>query len=975
MKVSYFHFFLSIVAVFSFFAANAQAVPGGWQVVQLSNNVFEDTSPRASEGKVVWITDDGNDTEIMFYNGTSTVQLTNNTYDEASPQISGSNIVWSGFDGQDWEIFYYNGSSTTQLTSNTYNDINPSISGNHIAWQAADTGLGSHIFYYDGATTVQASTAGADRWCTGPVIDGSNIVWHMREYDHGRYKRYIVLYEDGAKSVVTGPTYNLLRSLSLKGNFITWFESTRTSSKVYRYSIFDDSTKVLGSTRSLNSYPNTSERATVWQTANGKTKDIYWSFRSGKDPYTNLTRSRYENLYPCISDLRIVWICHSDTFNYIYLRDGGRNLRLSTVNSTSVRPPYIDGTTITWAQRDLSDFEVWVAFPQPIYVDDSAPGSNNGTSWYNAYTKLQDALGAASSGDEIRVAQGIYYPDEGIGQMEDYKDSTFTLVSGTSLKGAYAGYGASNPNARDPNLYETILSGDLMQNDAPITTITDVFYGVGRGDNARHIITSPNCDENTILDGFTITNGRAGMGYPGGGLIAGASNILNISDCKFEYNQSLAGGAIYQTYGQLIIENCTFKSNLTVTGGAIYHIYGDIQITDCDFIDNHALLVYEPSGLTQKGGAIYLYETTSSIHNSSFTDNYAAQYSGAVHYDASGDITTDTYECTFTGNQSDDWGGAIAYFATGTGNFANCSFINNSSGQGGGLVIYNCISPYITNCQFIANRSTGSGGALWNGHDCDPQIFGSLFVGNSAATSGGAILCTNYNNLQSGHPRFSNCTFVDNSAPLGSLVACEKDSPSSYGPSVVDFKNSIMWQNNSPLAYNDDGSTIRIEYSDVQGGYTGHGNFDADPCFVSEPDDGGDGFGDDPGTGEDESANDDYGNLRLSAGSACIDRGFNIWVHLDYADLDNDEYLAEPVPYDLDGFDRFTDDPAALDTGFARGLDTNEVIDLGCYERGVCGDDNHMYPGGDANYDCFVDLLDLAVFAGNWLTCTDPDCN
>ncbi|MGB1260056.1 MAG: hypothetical protein ACPG6P_08460, partial [Akkermansiaceae bacterium] len=50
------------------------------------------------------------------------------------------------------------------------------------------------------------------------------------------------------------------------------------------------------------------------------------------------------------------------------------------------------------------------------YVDAQVSGgAGDGSSWANAYTKLQDALAASSSGDNIRVARGVYYPDEGSG--------------------------------------------------------------------------------------------------------------------------------------------------------------------------------------------------------------------------------------------------------------------------------------------------------------------------------------------------------------------------------------------------------------------------------------------------------------------------------------------------------------------------------------------------------------------------------
>jgi hypothetical protein len=54
------------------------------------------------------------------------------------------------------------------------------------------------------------------------------------------------------------------------------------------------------------------------------------------------------------------------------------------------------------------------AMAKVIYVDGSAAGAGDGTSWGNAFPYLQDALAIAGPGDEVRVAQGIYRPNEGV---------------------------------------------------------------------------------------------------------------------------------------------------------------------------------------------------------------------------------------------------------------------------------------------------------------------------------------------------------------------------------------------------------------------------------------------------------------------------------------------------------------------------------------------------------------------------------
>ena len=149
-----------------------------------------------------------------------------------------------------------------------------------------------------------------------------------------------------------------------------------------------------------------------------------------------------------------------------------------------------------------------------IYVDANAPGADNGTSWGDAYNYLQDALADANSLGrpvEIRVAQGVYTPDSNSATPNGSGDrhATFQLISGASLRGGYAGFGRPDPNTRDVEKYETVLSGDLNDDD-----VWGAPWDVDRGslsDNSRHVVTARANDETAVIDGFFIEGGVGGQ--------------------------------------------------------------------------------------------------------------------------------------------------------------------------------------------------------------------------------------------------------------------------------------------------------------------------------------------------------------------------------------------------------------------------------------------------------------------------------
>ena len=271
--------------------------------------------------------------------------------------------------------------------------------------------------------------------------------------------------------------------------------------------------------------------------------------------------------------------------------------------------------------------------------------------------------------------------------------------------------------------------------------------------------------------------------------------------------------------------------------------------------------------LTITGG--YVYDT--------YTDD-----DGYVHYVGGGGAICCKYDsspkitnCTFRKNKT-AVGGAIYCFGNANPSITNCKFIENQAYSGGG--IYNDFLSNITviNCSFLNNKAYDCGGGMTNIVSF-PEIINCIFSGNSAGTWGGGIC-----NFQSS-PILTNCTLCGNTAQeMGSGIY-------NHTVSKPVITNCIIWDN-----YGEQLSGILFyttaSYSNIQDGLPGDGNINADPLFVDA-----DGDDDIVGTIDD--------NLRLRAGSPCINSGSNDAVSTD-------------IDTDLEGNPRIN----------------NGVVDMGAYE-------------------------------------------
>ncbi|UCE61113.1 MAG: right-handed parallel beta-helix repeat-containing protein [Phycisphaerales bacterium] len=317
-------------------------------------------------------------------------------------------------------------------------------------------------------------------------------------------------------------------------------------------------------------------------------------------------------------------------------------------------------------------------------------------------------------------------------------------------------------------------------------------------------------------------------------------------------------------------------------------------------------------GFFYSGGGMHNRRGSPTVANCLFTGNSAQRGGGGMYNWVSNPTLAN---CTFSGNRSVGtmgitFGGGMFNASSSSPALTRCIFVGNSAvTHGGGMYNDWHSSPTLTNCIFAGNSAGYDGGGMYN-YDNTPMLTNCSFSGNTAGWDGGGMY--NYRTTST----MSDCTFVANSASNGQAVAY--DSPYQNYPSTAHMTNCIFWGSEDEV-WNNDESTITITFSDVQGGWPGEGNINADPSFVDA-----DGPDDIPGTEDD--------NLRLAIGSPCIDAGDNTAVPPDVADLDGDGDMAERTPLDLGNVTRFTDDLDTPDSGIADPPDYPYVVDMGAHE-------------------------------------------
>jgi len=493
-----------------------------------------------------------------------------------------------------------------------------------------------------------------------------------------------------------------------------------------------------------------------------------------------------------------------------------------------------------------------------IYVNSAATGKADGSSWNNAYTDLQNAITAATAGTEIWVAKGSYSPGAAVA-------STFTLKNGVKMYGGFAGT-------------ETAVSQRVASENGLFKTNQSILDG---GNINYHVISSlaAAISASTLLDGFTIANGKALSGatnspnYRGAGIYSSLGSAVFQNLWVHDNYSGNSGGAILNggpaTYRNMVIENNGFH---TVTGsslGAGICNTGAASFEKILFQNNTG--GFSGGGMTNSGvitmtGVEFRNHSVTSIggglnntgtitlNKSLFTGNSSAGTGGAI----SSTIALNITESTFTGNSSSTNGGGI--FSSGTLAIDRSFFTGNSSSLNGGG-IFSSGTLVIERSFFTGNTTTTRGGGIYTSSSTiRNSVFSKNTITGAAATNtgGGMFIAAGTSTIQ--YSTFSNNAInyphetIDYGGGLNAATT------------GVTVSNSIFWGNRR--AYNADdqigGSKITLNSNLIKNNLTGSTN-----TIIGNPD----------------FADAENNDLRLKNGSAAIDAGDNAAVNstTDYA--------------------------------------------------------------------------------------------
>lgn len=411
---------------------------------------------------------------------------------------------------------------------------------------------------------------------------------------------------------------------------------------------------------------------------------------------------------------------------------------------------------------------------------------------------IQAGIDSAVAGDTVLVADGTYMD---LGNRDlDFHDKPivvrsengpgFTIVDCDSSGRGFYFHSGESPGSKLEGF--TIQNGSagkgsgIKCDSASSPTITNCII---RENTASEDGGGIYCwNSSPRLTYCTITRNEAGEG---GGLYCDDASFPEIKNCTIDTNTAnYNGGGIFCFAGSSPnLRTCTIMENTAINGAGVYCVFSPLTMNDCNITENTA---------SENGGGVYGRTSSLSIDSCNVTQNIAYNFGGGIFLDTS--ISASSYpsitNCTLNGNTAYNYGGGCFCVDSDThASFINCIIINNATLDGGGG--FCCWASYLnlTNCAITENEADYGGGIYCWGSYASMSLINCTIDSNAANWDGGGIYCD-------GH-----------------------------SPTV---KNCILWDDLPQEIYVESGNPS-VTYSDVEGGWSGTGNINCDPLFVTGP--------------------------------------------------------------------------------------------------------------------------------------------
>ena len=343
----------------------------------LTETAADPAGARISDGRAVWTTFDGTDSEIVTWAATSgTVPLTTNTVDDGQVQVSGDRVVWrGGVDDAHTEIYTWTpATGTVRLTTNSYPDGSPQVSGDRVVWQGHD-GTDYEIYTWTQADGVVPLTTNSIP-DTIPQISGDRVVW---ESNADPDQEILTWTPSGETLEVTAGTALGIRPL-VSGDRVVYYGTEAYGYGWHVYTWTPDGGIVYVTSSydygSLTPYQLSGDRI-VWS----RESDICsWTpDRPFEVVGTSPNDSNDGHRYPRVSGDRVVWERWTPGYYYevwTWTPEAGAS-RLSLMQYES-RTPDVSGDQVVWQESDGTRVGVVLA-SLDSQIAGSVQGDNNGT--------------------------------------------------------------------------------------------------------------------------------------------------------------------------------------------------------------------------------------------------------------------------------------------------------------------------------------------------------------------------------------------------------------------------------------------------------------------------------------------------------------------------------------------------------------------------------------------------------------------